>query len=199
LSTLFSFTHVYAYDIDPERAGGFACELSTETGLQVEAVEELPRAVALSDIVVTCTPANGFFLKQEWVRPGTFVAAVGADSKHKQELEPALLSTNKTVVDILDQAASIGDLHHSIDAGLMTKNDVFAELGQVVCGNEPGRASNDEIIIFDSTGMALQDVIVAAAVYETAASKNLGALVDLNGNDPRSHTNETQSHLRTRR
>jgi len=113
------------------------------------------------------------------VRPGTFVAAVGADSETKQELEPALLAKNKTVVDIVDQCASIGELHHAIASGLMTKQHVHAELGEVIAETKPGRTSADEIIIFDSTGMALQDVITAATVYQKAVAKGAGRIVDL--------------------
>jgi ornithine cyclodeaminase/alanine dehydrogenase len=132
-----------------------------------------------SDICVTCTPSNRFFLKQDYVQPGTFVAAVGADSETKQELEPALLANNKTVVDILDQCASIGELHHAMPSDFMTKQHVHAELGEVVAGTKPGRTSSDEIIIFDSAGMALQDVITAATVYKKAVDRGLGRIVDL--------------------
>ena len=183
LHNLFSFKRVFAYDVDVEHARKFARELSAETGLQIETIQELSDAVQRSDIVVTCTPSNDFLLKLEWVQAGTLVAGVGADSEHKQELEPSLLSQNKTVVDILDQAATIGDLHHSLEAGLMAKQDVYAELGEVVAHKKPGRVSDDEIIIFDSTGMALQDVIVAAAVYEEATHARLGLLIDFNGNE----------------
>jgi ornithine cyclodeaminase/alanine dehydrogenase-like protein (mu-crystallin family) len=96
-------------------------------------------------------------------------------------LEPILLSRSKIVVDIVEQAASIGELHHSIDLGLMTRSDVYGELGEIVAGRKSGRSLPDEIIIFDSTGMALQDVIVAAAVYEKALSKGLGELIDFGG------------------
>jgi alanine dehydrogenase len=132
-----------------------------------------------SDICVTCTPSNRFFLKQDYVQPGTFIAAVGADSETKQELEPALLANNKTVVDILDQCASIGELHHAMASDLMTKQHVHVELGKVVAGTKPGRTSSDEIIIFDSAGMALQDVITAATVYKKAVDRGLGRIVDL--------------------
>jgi ornithine cyclodeaminase/alanine dehydrogenase len=132
-----------------------------------------------SDICVTCTPSNRFFLKQDYVQPGTFVAAVGADSETKQELEPVLLAQNKTVVDIVEQCASIGELHHAIASALMTEQSVHAELGEIVAGIKPGRTSSDEIIIFDSTGMALQDVITAATVYKKAVDTGIGRIVDL--------------------
>jgi alanine dehydrogenase len=125
--------------------------------------------------------AKQFFLKEAWVRPGTFIAAVGADNEDKQELEPAQLIQSKLVVDMLEQATRIGELHHSPESNLMTKADVYAELGEGVAGRKSGRSTAVEIIIFDSTGMALQDVIVAAAVYEKAVRIGLGQLIDFGG------------------
>src|SRR5262252_6485326 len=102
LSKFFLFEDVFACDVDSHLAAVFAEAMSAETGLKVSTVNELEAAVSRSDIVVTCTPANRFFLRREWIRPGTFIAAVGADHEHKQELEPALISQNKTVVVILE-------------------------------------------------------------------------------------------------
>ena len=179
LSKIFSLEHVFAYDIEDSRAQRFANELSGELKIAVVAPSDLAEAMKRSDICVTCTPSTRFFLKQEYVQRGTFVAAVGADSETKQELEPALLAKTKTVVDILDQCASIGELHHAIALDLMTKQHVHAELGEVIARTKPGRTSSDEIIIFDSTGMALQDVITAATVYKKAVDKGIGRIVDL--------------------
>ena len=179
LSKIFSLEQVFAYDIDSTQSERFANELSVELKIAVETAADLREPMKRSDICVTCTPSTRFFLKQEYVQPGTFVAAVGADSETKQELEPALLAKNKTVVDILDQCASIGELHHAIASDLMTEQSVHAELGEVVAGTKPGRTSSDEIIIFDSTGMALQDVIAAATVYKKALDKRIGRTVNL--------------------
>jgi len=180
LSQFFSFSDVFAYDIDESRAQKFAADLIEETQVTVKAIGNLDEAVKQSDIVVTCTPANHFFLKRDSVRPGTFVAAVGADAEHKQELEPSLLSHNKVVTDITEQCSTIGELHHALDAGLMKRGEVYAELSELIAGRKAARISDEEIIIFDSTGMALQDVIVAAAVYEKAEVMGLGQRIDMN-------------------
>lgn len=179
LSKIFSLEHVFAYDIDSIQARRFANELSDELKIAVETTSDLGEAMKGSDISVTCTPSTRFFLKQEYMQPGTFVAAVGADNETKQELEPTLLAQHKTVVDIMEQCASIGELHHAIASDLMTEQSVHAELGEVVAGIKAGRTSSDEIIIFDSTGMALQDVIAAATVYKKAVDKGIGRIVDL--------------------
>jgi alanine dehydrogenase len=131
--------------------------------------------VRKSDVCVTCTPAKKYFLDNDCIAPGTFVAAVGADNEEKQELDPQLLASNKVVADVLEQCAEIGDLHHAIAKGLMAPGDVHAELGEVVAGRKAGRTCEEEITIFDSTGTALQDVAVAAMVYQCAMESGHGA------------------------
>jgi len=177
LSRIFALENAFVYDIDGAQAKRFASNLSKELGFRVEPVDEFARAVRQSDVVVTCTPSTRYYLDREYVQPGTFVAAVGADSETKQELDPTLLAQNKTVVDMLEQCAVIGELHHALDSDLMPKEQVHAELGQVIAGTKPGRVSPEEIIVFDSTGMALQDVIAAASVYEKALLNNVGGRI----------------------
>jgi alanine dehydrogenase len=179
LARVLPVERVFAYDADESQARRFADELAEELRIDVRPVSELESAVRQSDICVTCTPSRQPFLKRDFVTPGTFIAAVGADSPEKQELDPSLLRGNKVVVDILEQCASIGELHHALDAGLITIEAVHAELGEVVAGVKPGRTSPEEVIIFDSTGMALQDVVAAAAVYEKALASGKGTLINL--------------------
>jgi alanine dehydrogenase len=169
----------YAFDNDDAQARKFASELSSELRFEVEAVTDLAQAVGRSDICVTCTPSKEYFLNRDDVRKGTFIAAVGADSPDKQELDPALMQGNKVVVDILEQCAIIGELHHALEKGLIRREDVHAELGEVIAGRKPGRASEEEIIIFDSTGTALQDAAAAAIVYEKALNDGKGMMLNL--------------------
>jgi ornithine cyclodeaminase/alanine dehydrogenase len=178
---LFPITLAYVYSRKESSANAFATEMGAELGIKVKPVRELNEAIKASDICVTCTPAKEFFLRQRYVSPGTFVAAVGADSPDKQELEPGLLSGNKVVADILSQCATVGEIHHAITAGLINTDAVHAELGEIVAGQKPGRTSDDEITIFDSTGTALQDVAAAAAIYEKAMSEEKGTRFSLTG------------------
>lgn len=178
LTKVLPLKRVYAFDKDPTLAGRFAKELSEELGIDIRATIDLGRAARRSDVCVTCTPSKEFFLKPEYIKPGTFVAAVGADNEEKWELDPRLMQASKVVVDLLDQSATIGDLHHALEAGLMMRSDVHAELGEVIAGKKPGRTSADEIIVFDSTGTALQDVASAAIVYERAVASGRGTRVN---------------------
>ncbi len=174
LSRVRSLERAYAFDTDEAQARRLANDFSDELGIEVKAVRDLAKAVRQSDICVTCTPSRQYFLSREDVAPGTFIAAVGSDSEEKQELDPELMVSNKIVVDILEQCAAIGELHHALGRGLITRSDVHAELGEVIAGLKPGRTSGEEIIIFDSTGMALQDVAAAAIVYEKALGAGSG-------------------------
>ena len=142
---------VMVYDVDPNLS-------------QCASIDE---AVADADIIVTCTPSRTPLLDARHLRPGLFIAGVGADNPHKHELSPALLKESRVVADILEQAATMGDLHHAIEAGVMTRDEVAGELADVVCGRV-ARRSEDEVFVFDSTGTALQD-LAAAQLLLTAA------------------------------
>ena len=159
---------VFAFDIDPVQAEKFVLEFHQQLEIIAITEKDLFMGLSQSQVCVTCTPSKKPFIPAEYIIPGTFIAAVGADSEEKQELFPGLVATNKIVVDILQQGATIGELHHAIEAGLITQAGVHAELGEIIAGKKPGRESNEEIIIFDSTGTALQDVAAAANVYEKA-------------------------------
>ena len=165
---------VFVSDADPDRAHRFAEERSRELSIPVQAAPDLPAAVRSSDVCVTCTPSRAPLVWNEDVRDGTFLAAVGADSAEKQELDPRILARAKVVVDSLEQCAGIGELHHAIAAGLVTNADVHAELADLVGGRRPGRESAEEVTVFDSTGTALEDVAAAAAVYEKALAAGRG-------------------------
>ncbi len=158
----------FAFDVEGDRAESFARLLSGELKIKVSAAEDLGHALSLSDVCVTCTSARTPLMPREQIRPGTFVAAVGADSPEKQELDPALVATSKLVVDALSQCSEIGELHHALDDGLIRREQVHAELAELVAGRKLGRTSEEEITVFDSTGTALEDAAAAAEVYERA-------------------------------
>jgi ornithine cyclodeaminase/alanine dehydrogenase len=180
LKHLLPLERVFAYDLDEDRARIFSEKMAKELNIAVTPVATLQDGTSQSDVIVTCTTSQEHFLGIQDVEPGTFVAAVGADSHTKQEIDPALMAANKVVADILDQCVRIGDLHHAITAGAMSADDVHGELGAIITGAKEGRTSEDEIIIFDSTGTALQDVASAAVIYERAMEKGIGLKCNLN-------------------
>ena len=168
----------FAYDINEQIAIQFAEELSKELNISIQAVGDLKEAIHQSDICVTCTPSKKSFLYPEYLTPGIFIAAVGADNESKQELDPIILSSSKLVTDITSQCASMGELHHALQIGVMKQSDVYAELGQIISGEKNGRVSDKEIIVFDSTGTALQDIAAAAIVYEKALTNKIGTTLN---------------------
>jgi len=174
LSQVLPLRQVLAHDRDAAVASRFAADMSAALGLEVTAVRELARHTRSSDVCVTCTPSHSFVLGAHDVRPGTFVAGVGADHPDKRELRPELLGSATLVVDVLEQCAAIGDLHHALLAGMDADDLVHAELGEIVAGRRPGRQRRDELTVFDSTGAAFQDVAAAALVYERALQRGRG-------------------------
>jgi len=165
---------IHVFDLNQNVARNFASELSRELKIDTEAVHDLAPPIQTSDVVITCTTATQFFVHKQDVRPGTFIAAVGADDARKQEIDPALMASAKVIADSLDQCCAIGDTHHAIAKWLMSREDVYGELSEVVAGQKPGRISDREIIVFDSTGVAIEDAVAAAAVYEKARAGNVG-------------------------
>ncbi len=161
LRRVLPLTRCLAWDRDPAKARAFPGE----------PVDDLAGAARRSDVIVACTSAREPWLEADFVRPGTFVAAVGADSPDKNELYPVLMAKALVVTDLTDQCAAMGDLRHALLAGAMRREDVHAELADLVSGARPGRTDAGQITLFDSTGTALQDVAAAALIYERAAGR----------------------------
>jgi alanine dehydrogenase len=178
LRAILPLKRIHAFDLDQDAAEKFAATFSKELEMAIEPARDLAAALRRSDACVTCTTSTEYFVRKEDVPPGMFIAAVGADDTHKQEIDPAVMASAKVVGDNLDQSCTIGDTHHAIVAGLMRKENVYADLSEIAAGKKPGRTSDDEITIFDSTGIALEDAVAAVAVYEKAAADKLAMRFD---------------------
>jgi ornithine cyclodeaminase/alanine dehydrogenase-like protein (mu-crystallin family) len=165
ISRVMPLKRVVAWDIDAAKAERFARDTPR---LEARATPDLAGATRGADIIVTATSSKAAFLTRGHVSPGTFIAAIGADNPHKSEIAPQLMAHAKVVADLVSQGEAMGDLHHAIEAGAMTAAQVHAELGEIVTGCKPGRTDATEITLFDSTGVAIQDVAAAAWAYERA-------------------------------
>ena len=141
---------VYAFDTDNTQIEKFVEEFKPIIKVISVNADNLKLALEQSQICITCTPSKQPFISTEHIQPGTFIAAVGADSEEKQELFPELIASGKIVVDIAEQCATFGELHHAIEKKLITVAGIHAELGLIIAGKKPGRESDKEIIIFDS-------------------------------------------------
>lgn len=168
---------IHVWSRDHGRATEFCLAHAAEVGAELLPVADLSVAAPNSEVIITCTPSKRFFLTRAHARPGTFIAAIGADSPDKQEIEPELVAQSRVVVDLVQQCVSAGELHHAIAAGLMTATDIEAELGTLFAGLAPPRFQEGEITLFDSTGTALQDAAAAAMVFDRAAARGVGSLI----------------------
>lgn len=152
------------------RAIAFRAAAAQETGLTVELADS-PRAVAeASDIVLTLTASTQPLLEREWIRPGTHIAAMGADTRGKCELDADVLLSARVYVDDRHQAGAIGECQRLDPA---VRDGVIAgTLGQVICGDLPGRVDDEQVTVFDGTGVAMQDLACAAHVVDAVEGRN---------------------------
>lgn len=172
---------ILLWDIDAGKAGRLSEHLSLSQTIEVEIAPSLAGATRRADVIVTCTPSATPFLMPGDIKPGSFIAAIGADSLAKSEIGPALMAASKIVVDSLEQCAAMGDLRHALAAGAMRIDQVHAELCELVRGVKAGRSDALETCIFDSTGTAVQDVASAVRVFERACAQGIGTAVDFGG------------------
>jgi alanine dehydrogenase len=134
-----------------------------------------PRETALaSDILVTATPSAAPLVMRDWVRPGTHINAIGADAQGKQELDPEILKTAKVVVDDWAQASHSGEINVPLARGEITPAMIYGSLGEIVAGKKPGRQGSQEITVFDSTGLVIQDLALGWAIFQRAKERGLG-------------------------
>jgi alanine dehydrogenase len=158
-------------DTRPEPAEALAAELGWRAGPRSEA--------AAQDLVVTVTPAQQLVILASDLRPGQHLAVLGADAQGKAEVELAVLERCRLFCDEWEQAASGGELAVALAAGVVSRDDV-TQLGDVIAGRSEGRRSAEEITMFDSTGLAIQDLGIATAAYEAWRQGTIGAAaVDL--------------------
>jgi len=163
------------FDAVPAARKRYVDEMGTKLGLDIEAVDSVEVAVKDADIIVTCTPSPKPILRGELIRDGMHISAIGADTAAKRELDSSVFKkVDKVVVDFIPQALVVGDFAVPISEGVMKKEDIYAELGEIVVGKKRGRERSDEVTLFKATGMAIQDVGTAFKVYNLAKERGIG-------------------------
>ena len=171
-----AFEKVIAWNIDPQMMGNLE-QAAKDVGLPFSSVsrEEIG---AQADVIITITSAHEPLMLKDWIKPGTHIAAMGTDTKGKQELDPELIKAASLFTDEIEQSISIGETQHAIAAGLIKPDDI-TPIGKVINKDHPGRQSDDEITIFDGTGVGLQDLAVASASARLAKEKGLAQDIQL--------------------
>lgn len=147
--------------------------------LQFKICNTVKECVEDADIICTVTPVRKPIVKSTWVKAGAHINAMGADAPGKEELEPALIKRAKIIIDDWDQASHSGEINVPLTKGIISRRNVFAEIGKVVTGKKKGRTSPKDITIFDSTGLGVQDLTTAYLVYKIAKKKKLGTWLQI--------------------
>lgn len=171
ISKIKRLKEVLVYDIKEENIKKLAKVLAKE---KIKIKRGELKEVCQKDILVTATPAREPVVKAEWILPGTHINAIGADAQGKEELDPEILKKAKIVVDCWEQASHSGEINVPLAKGIIKKENIFGELGEIVAGRKIGREKEEEITIFDSTGLAIQDLYSASLVYKIAKRKKIG-------------------------
>lgn len=169
---------IIVWDINKAVSQAYAKEMEEKLQVKITPVDEPRKAVENSDIITTCTPAREPILKADWIKKGAHINAIGADAPGKQELETRLLlKIDKIVVDDIEQASHSGEINVPLTRKEITLDNIYAEIGEIIAGKKPGRLSDSEITLFDSTGLAVQDVSTAYLLYQKALKTNKGSKI----------------------
>jgi alanine dehydrogenase len=155
------------------------CRAAERYGLEAVLGSDVEQVVAQADILTTTTPVREPIVRDEWVRPGTHINAIGADAEGKQELDPAILKRARIVIDNWEQASHSGEINVPLAKGLLNRDGIACDIGELLTGAKTGRQGPDDVTVFDSTGLAVQDVSCAFAAYKKLISQDGAALRDV--------------------
>ncbi|MEM1689083.1 MAG: alanine dehydrogenase [Candidatus Hadarchaeales archaeon] len=179
ISEIMKIEEVRVNDVRREKAEEYCREMEKKIDADFIVFDDTERAVRNADIVITTTPSRKPIVMNEWITEGVHINAIGADAPGKQELDPAILRRAKVVVDDIEQASHSGEINVPISQGLFKKSQIYAELGEIVTGRKSGRESKDEITVFDSTGLAVQDIATDWLVYRKALERGIGREMEI--------------------
>ena len=170
------FQHVVAWNLHAEMLGALE-ETAKDLGLSFEAVER-EELGARADVIITITSCHEPLLMKDWIRPGTHLACMGTDTSGKMEVDPALVAAATVFADEVAQSVSIGEAQHAVADGLLAETAI-TPIGAVINGTAAGRLSQDQVTLFDGTGVGLQDLAVAKAVAAKASREGLAQAASL--------------------
>lgn len=174
LTVLPGIKEVYVYDA--YRPAAEAAAAGADDGARVARVAATAaEACMAADVIVTATPSFQAVVMAPWIKAGTHINAVGTDTRGKQELDPQIFAlADKIVVDNITQCLYLGECQHAYDAGIIRRETVHAEIGEIIGGVKPGRQTATEITVFDTTGVAIQDLATAGYALAQARARGVG-------------------------
>lgn len=179
LKEVLPITTIKVWGLSQEKMAMYKQEMESLLGVEVILCDNPKQAVVGSDVVLTTTPSKQKIVMNEWIAPGTHLIAIGADMEGKQELDPEVFSRAKVVVDNPSECIKRGETQHAIEQKWITASDIHAQIGEILLGVKSGRTNDDEITIFDATGMSIQDITTACMVYKSAMEKGIGNAISL--------------------
>jgi alanine dehydrogenase len=171
---LFSPISINAFDVSQAAIDKLVCSFP-QFSVRNCSIQE----AAASDIVCTLTPSRSPIIKKEWITAGTHINAVGADAPGKQELDPSILKEAIVVVDDLKQASTSGEINVPIKKRIYSMREVYGTLAELIVGKKRGRTNNSAITVFDSTGIAVEDIAVAKLLFDKAQQTGGYPSIDL--------------------
>ncbi|WP_258874118.1 ornithine cyclodeaminase family protein [Cupriavidus taiwanensis] len=169
---------IHAWDSNADTLARYKADIESEFGIPVVMARSKKEAVEQADILVTTPRGKGPLVEADWVKPGTHIVAIGTDQQGKQELDPEIFRNAKIVNDSIDQCTEKGETWHPLNRNIISKHDIHGEIGELLLGIKPGRENEDEITIFDSTGMAIQDNTTATKIYRNAMDGKVGTFFE---------------------
>jgi ectoine utilization protein EutC len=179
LKLVRDFRRLLVWARRPPAAAQYAAEMSAELGVEVIPAPDLESLVRRSQVVVTTTPAQQPLLQAAWLHPRLHITAMGSDSEHKQELDPAIFRQAGLVAcDERAQCFRLGELHHALQAGVLDRDAPLVELGELVSGQKPGRRDEAAISVCDLTGVGVQDTAIALLALQRARQLGLGLTIE---------------------
>ena len=173
------FEEVRVWDALENFLDQYVKEMSEETGLKMVKCATLEQAVRGADVIVSTTRGRGTpKVKREWLKPGVHIAAIGADAPDKQEYEVDVFKGARVVNDSIEYCVHHGETHHAVEEGVIRKEDIYGEIGEIVLGKKIGRENDTEITIFDTVGMSIQDNVMGQMLYKEALEKGMGTFYE---------------------
>ena len=178
LSKVRDFRVLKVWGRTPANVERYVGDIRQKLTAEIVPVSSAKEAVENSEAVVTATLSTSPLVKTEWVGKGMHITAMGADSPEKQELETGVLGiADKIVVDSVKQCVRLGEVHHAVEDGTISVEDIHAELGEILLGLKSGRENEEEITVCDLTGIAAQDIVTSQLVYERALKEKIGSYI----------------------
>ena len=178
LKVLLAIEEVWVYDVFRASAEKVVADLQS-ANYTIRVAETAEQACRAADVIVTATSSFQAIVLDAWIKPGTHINAIGTDTRGKQELDPQIFGRAAVFVDNLEQCCYLGECQHAVDAGILSRQSIRAELGELINKSKPGRTSPEQITIFDTTGVAIQDLATAGYALQEAKKRGIGTVIKL--------------------